>query len=78
MRGVLREMPSLPSQYAVLLGWASELPVMVKMRTLPKSQCPQSDAPDYWDVWTRCRERRINWNQIVVKWQNKKEDTQTE
>lgn len=27
MRGILREIPSLPSQYAVLLGWASELPV---------------------------------------------------
>ena len=78
MRGILREMPSLPSQYAVLLGWASELPVMVKMRTLPKSQCPQSDDPDYWDVWTGCKERRINWNQIAVEWQNKKEDTQTE
>lgn len=72
MRGVLREMPSLPSQYAVLLGWASELPVMVKMRTLPKSQCPQSDDPDYWDVWTGCKERRINWKQIAEEWQNKK------
>lgn len=75
MRGVLREMPSLPSQYAVLLGWASELPVMVKMRTLPKSQCPQSDDPDYWDVWTGCKERRINWNQIAEEWQNKKNNT---
>lgn len=73
MRGILREMPSLPSQYAVLLGWASELPVVVKMRTLPKSQCPQSDDPDYWDVWTGCKERNINWDQIVDEWQNKKE-----
>jgi len=78
MRGVLREMPSLPSQYAVLLGWASELPVMVKMRTLPKSQCPQSDDPDYWNVWTGYSERQINWNQIADEWQNKKEDNPTE
>lgn len=78
MRGVLREMPSLPSQYAVLLGWASELPVMVKMRTLPKSQCPQSDDPDYWDVWTGYSERKINWDQIADEWQNKKEDNPTE
>ena len=78
MRGVLREMPSLPSQYAVLLGWASELPVMVKMRTLPKSQCPQSDDPDYWDVWTGCKKRKINWNQIADDWQNKKENSQIE
>lgn len=75
MRGVLREMPSLPSQYAVLLGWASELPVMLKMRTLPKSQCPQSDDPDYWDVWTGTKERKINWRQIADEWQNKEKDT---
>lgn len=73
MRGILREMPSLPSQYAVLLGWASELPVLVKMRTLPKHQCPQSDDPDYWDVWTRAKERHIEWDRIAQEWQNHKE-----
>ena len=71
MRGILREIPSLPSQYAVLLGWASELPVMVKMRTLPKCQCPQSDDPDYWDVWTGRKKRGINWSKIADEWQNK-------
>lgn len=76
MRGILREMPSLPSQYAVLLGWASELPIMVKMRTLPKCQCPQSDDPDYWDVWTGYKERNIDWNKIADEWQNKKDEIQ--
>lgn len=71
MRGVLREMPSLPSQYAVLLGWASELPVMVKMRTLPVAQRPQLDDPDYWDVWTGAKERKIDWDKIADEWQNK-------
>ena len=65
MRGILREMPSLPSQYAVLLGWASELPVMVKMRTLPEAQRPQSDDPDYWNVWTGAKERKIDWKSIA-------------
>lgn len=78
MRGILREMPSLPSQYAVLLGWASELPIMVKMRTLPKNQCPQSDDPDYWDVWTRLKECKIDWGKIADEWQNKKDDMPTE
>lgn len=71
MRGILREMPSLPSQYAVLLGWASELPVLVKMRTLPKAQCPQSDDPDYWDVWIGAKERKIDWKVIADEWQNR-------
>jgi len=48
------------------------------MRTLPKSQCPQSDDPDYWNVWTGYSERQINWNQIADEWQNKKEDNPTE
>ena len=73
MRGILNEIPSLPSQYAVLLGWASELPVMVKMRTLLENQRPQSDDPDYWDVWTGVKERRINWNKIAEEWQKKQD-----
>ena len=78
MRGILREMPSLPSQYAVLLGWASELPVMVKMRTLREGQRPQSDDPDYWDVWTRLKKREIDWSNVANEWQNKKgESTET-
>lgn len=72
MRGILREIPSLPSQYAVLLGWASELPVMVKMRTLREGQRPQSDDPDYWDVWTRLKNREIDWSSVANEWQNKK------
>lgn len=71
MRGILREMPSLPSQYAVLLGWASELPIMVKMRTLPENQRPQSEDPDYWDVWTGVKERTISWDKIADDWQKK-------
>lgn len=71
MRGILREMPSLPSQYAVLLGWASELPVMVKMRTLRDQQRPQSNDPDYWDVWTGAKKREIEWSKITNDWQNK-------
>ncbi len=69
MRGILREIPSLPSQYAVLLGWASELPVMVKMRTLQDEQRPQSNDPDYWDVWTGFKERKIDWDIIANEWQ---------
>lgn len=69
MRGILREIPSLPSQYAVLLGWASELPVLVKLRTLRDEQRPQSNDPDYWNVWTGAEEREIDWEEIANEWQ---------
>ena len=74
MRGIFREIPTLPSQYAVLVGWASELPVMIKMRTLLKEQCPQSDDPDFWDVWTRSQDRRIDWSAISSEWQSRSDD----
>lgn len=76
-RGLLRELPSLPSQMAVLLGWASELPILMKVRDLPKEQRPQSEDPDFWNVWTRNNEegkevsREVDWKKIVDDWQEK-------
>jgi hypothetical protein len=75
LRGLLRELPSLPSQHAILLGWASELPVLVKMHDLPESQRPRSDDPDFWDVWTGKNEkgetvtREIDWKTLAEAWQ---------
>ena len=69
LRGLLRELPSLPSQMAIMLGWASELPVLVKMSDLPKSQQPRSDDPEFWRVWTGEEKRRINWKTIADDWQ---------
>ncbi|MDY0211793.1 MAG: ATP-binding protein [Desulfuromonadaceae bacterium] len=77
LRGLLRELPSLPSQNAILLGWASELPVLVRMNDLPKSHQPHSADPDYWDVWVGQDEdgsmvkRDVNWKEISSEWQNK-------
>lgn len=77
LRGLLRELPSLPSQHAILLGWASELPVLVKINDLPKDQQPRSDDPDFWNVWTGedekgdVIERKINWETIADDWQQK-------
>lgn len=77
LKGLLRELPSLPSQYAILLGWASELPVMVKMNDLPKSQQPHSDDPDFWNVWIgkdddgNLVERKADWKSVADDWQGK-------
>ena len=69
LRGLLRELPSLPSRNAILLGWASELPVMVQMNFLKEEYRPQSDDPDYWDAWTRS-DRSVTWQVIASDWQN--------
>lgn len=69
LRGLLRELPSLPSQQAILLGWASELPIMVRMNDLASHERPRSDDPDFWDVWSRTKDRAIDWTLISENWQ---------
>lgn len=73
LRGLLRELPSLPSQKAILLGWASELPVLVQMNYLEEKHRPKSDDPEYWKTWTDIEENNhiINWGTIADIWQEK-------
>lgn len=79
LRGLLRDLPSLPSRHAILLGWASELPVLVQMNALPDGQRPKSDDPDFWAVWSgeaadesgqvNAVKRDVNWKAIADDWQ---------
>lgn len=71
LRGLLRELPSLPSQQAILLGWASELPMMVRMNDLAEDERPHSEDPDFWDVWQGTSKRNVNWQSIADEWQMK-------
>ncbi len=74
LRGLLRELPSLPSQYAILLGWAAELPVLVRMNDLKIEEQPYSSDPEFWNVWTRQEDRIVNWKSIADDWQMKSSD----
>lgn len=75
LRGLLRDLPSLPSRHAILLGWASELPVLVQMNHLPNEHRPKSDDPDFWAVWSGIDskgnpvERPVDWKVIADDWQ---------
>ena len=69
LRGLLRDLPSLPSRNAILLGWASELPILVQMNALPESQRPRSDDPDFWEVWSNKSPREVQWKTITDDWQ---------
>jgi hypothetical protein len=78
LKGLLRELPSLSSQNAILLGWASELPILVRINDLPKEQQPQSDDPDFWSVWSGKDKddnevkREVDWKKIADDWQETK------
>lgn len=75
LRGLLRDLPSLPSRHAILLGWASELPVLVQMNALLEQHRPKSDDPDFWAVWSgkdstgQAIERAADWKAIADDWQ---------
>lgn len=75
LRGLLRDLPSLPSRHAILLGWASELPVLVQMNALSEQHRPKSDDPDFWAVWSgkdkegEAVERSVDWKAITDDWQ---------
>jgi hypothetical protein len=81
LRGLLRDLPSLPSRHAILMGWASELPVLVQMNALAESERPSSADPDFWNVWSgseeledgshQAVERPVNWDEISKDWQER-------
>lgn len=69
--GLLQELPILPTKKAILLGWASPIPILVEMNDLDKKYRPKSDDPDFWDVWTGVSERVEDWDAIAEEWQGK-------
>lgn len=73
--GLLNELPMLPTRKAILLGWATSIPILVEMNELKKEHRPKSEDPDFWDVWTRNEERDVDWKSLADEWQNiNKED----
>jgi len=66
--GLLKELPSLPSRHAILLGWAATVPTLVEITELPENQRPRSSDPKFWDVWTGREKRPINWSEVVDDW----------
>ena len=67
-RGLLRELPSLPTRHCILLGIASKVPALVEVKHLGEDQRPESDDPDFWNVWTNEEPRPIDWNKITNDW----------
>ncbi len=70
LRGLLRDLPSLPSRNGILLGWAAEMPIMVQMNHLPEEKRPKSNDPEYWKYWTENKEK-VDWKTIANDWQDK-------
>jgi DNA helicase HerA-like ATPase len=68
LSGLLRELPSLPSRQAILLGGPTAVPVLVEMRELAPQHQPKSSDPRFWDVWTGVEERVVDWTAVADDW----------
>ena len=66
---LLRELPSLPTRRAMLLGWAAPAPTLVEIQDIPEEHRPHSPDPAFWAVWTGEKKRRIDWAKIARRWQ---------
>jgi uncharacterized protein len=69
--GLLKELPSLPSRQAILLGWATPIPVLVEINELEPAHRPQSDDPDFWNAWIGEAPRAGRWKEVADEWQGK-------
>jgi hypothetical protein len=74
--GLLGELPTLPSQQAILLGWAVPTPVLVRIRDLQKPQRPRSDDPHFWETWLRDKGVLPDWQRIAGSWEQPDEGVQ--
>jgi uncharacterized protein len=68
LRGLLRELPSLPSRQAILLGWAAPIPILVEVKELAEEHRPRSEDPKFWGVWTGEEPRSIDWQAVEDDW----------
>ena len=67
---LLRELPSLPTRRAILLGWAAPAPILVEVQEIAEGHRPHSPDPAFWDVWTGKEKRPIDWVKIAKLWQS--------
>ena len=76
--GLLRELPSLPSRRAILLGWGAPTPLLTEVRELSKEHRPHSHDPEFWDVWTGVKKPEVNWSAVAEDWTSSSKPTVVE
>ena len=62
------ELPALPSQTALLVGWAADVPTLVRVDDLVKKYRPRSADPDFASAWTGATSGSANWKALSAEW----------
>lgn len=65
---MLDDLPSLPTQHAILLGWATAVPLMLRVRDLRPEHRPHSDDPEFWATWIGERTPTVDWSGLAAEW----------
>ena len=65
---LLRELPSLPSKRAILLGWGAPVPLLTEVRELDKKHRPDSQDPAFWNTWIGVKECETDWSTVSEQW----------
>lgn len=65
---MLEDLPSLPTRHAILLGWATAVPVLLAVRELAPEHRPHSSDPLFWDTWIGEARRATDWTDIAEEW----------
>ena len=66
--GLTEELPALPSQTGLLVGWAIEVPTLVRIADLAVAYQPRSADPDFGGAWRGADPGHANWTAVAVDW----------
>ena len=62
------ELPGVPTQTALLLGWAIDIPTVVRIRDLPVEYRPLSSDPEFEATWRGERDSDLGWAHVARDW----------
>ena len=66
---LMDELPALPSQTALVVGWALDIPTLVRIADLDEKHRPRSADPDFAAAWTGGSSSTTDWSAVVADWQ---------
>lgn len=72
------ELPALPSQTALMVGWAVDVPALVRVADLAERYRPRSADPDYAGAWTGETAAAADWGRVASEWAGLSGEGETE
>ena len=76
LSSLMEELPALPSQTALVVGWALDIPTLVRISHLDISHRPRSADPDFAATWNGNSAMESSWNLVVSEWQPIQRETE--